>query len=67
MCFIDLMKWMKRMADIATYSLLDFANPKAPRITDIFLYLGHARAHDNIFTTFNCHTRATFLTRDTLS
>ena len=29
-------------------ALLDFANPKAPlsRITDIFLYLGHARAHD---------------------
>ena len=26
-------------------ALLDFANPKAPD-TDIFLYLGHARAHD---------------------
>ena len=25
--------------------LLDFTNPKAP-LSDIFLYLGHARAHD---------------------
>ena len=25
--------------------LLDFANPKAP-LSDIFLYLGHVRAHD---------------------
>ena len=32
------------------FFLLDFANPKAPRrITDIFLYLGHARAHDKVF------------------
>ena len=31
------------------FKLLDFANPKGPRrITDIFLYLGHARARDKV-------------------
>ena len=30
---------------VTTVFLLDFANPKAP----LFLYLGHARAHDNGF------------------
>ena len=41
--------------------LLDFANPKVP-LSDIFLYLGHARAHDKtlrgpqgrLHTSFTC-------------
>ena len=46
------------MVSISGCSLLDFANPKASLqlrifsciwVTDIFLYLGHARAHDKIF------------------
>ena len=41
------MSFMSLVNSIAL--LLDYANPKSPasRITDIFLYLGHARAHDN--------------------